>query len=248
MKKLFNFFIPALLSMTIVYCNAQDFKTDLKGKEILEKTIKYHDPQGVWDNYKGKLFEVTVFTSNYVVKETIEIDRPNDFYLSTCFQEFGTLKRGIDKGKNIFSLNDKPDIPENIKKNWGISDDGIKQFREQHYGHFGLPMVIKNSGMTIQDDVKIVDFDGRRCYAVTFIGNPDLIINSFYSGEHTLYVDMNNFSMRGMRYKFDAIDRYVVFAGEVEINGIKIVHVKCAFDKDGNQLSSSINLPIPAES
>ena len=34
-------------------------------------------------------------------------------------------------------------------------------------------MVYKKSGMTIQDEVKVVDFDGRRCYAVTFIGKPD---------------------------------------------------------------------------
>lgn len=235
-------------SLARVYCNAQDLKTSLTGKEILERTIKYHDPNGLWDKYKGKLFEVTVFANNYVVKETIEIDRPNDFYLSTCFQDFGTLKRGIDKGKNIFSLNDKPDIPEEIKKNWGISDDGIKQYREQHYGHFGLPMAYKKSGMTIQDEVEVVDFDGRKCYALAFVGKPDLIINPFYSGEHILYVDMNNFSMRGMRWIVGEIDSYVIFAGEVEINGIKIVHVKCGFDKNGKELGSSINLPIPTES
>lgn len=240
-----NYSILALLWIASIFCNAQDFKTNHTGKEILERTIKYHDPDGLWDNYKGKLFEVTVIANNYVVKETIEIDRPNDFYLSTCFQDFGTLKRGINKGKNIFSLNDKPDIPEDIKNNWGISDDGIKQFREQHYGHFGLPMVYKKSGMTIQDDVKVVDFDGRKCYALTFVGKPDLINNPYYSGEHILFVDMNNFSMRGIRWIVGEIDRYVIFAGEVDINGIKIVHVKCAFDKDGNQLSSSINLPIP---
>jgi hypothetical protein len=243
MKNSMIYFILAF-SMASVYCYAQDLKTNLTGKEILERTIKYHDPNGLWDNYKGKLFEVTVFASNYVVKENIEIDKPNDFYLSTCFQDFGTLKRGIDKGKNIFSLNGKPDIPEDIKENWGISDDGIKQFREQHYGHFGLPMVYKKSGMTIQDEVKIVDFDGRRCYAVTFIGKPDLIINSFYTGEQILYIDMNNFSMRGLRWKMPETEGVQIFEGEVDINGIKIVHVKCAFDKDGNALGSSINLPI----
>lgn len=240
------FILP--FSMASVYCNAQDLKTNLTGKEVLERTIKYHDPNGLWDNFKGKLFEVTVFANNYVVKETIEIDKPNDFYLSTCFQDFGTLKRGIDKGKNIFSLNGKPDIPEDIKENWGISDDGIKQSREQHYGHFGLPMVYKKSGMTIQDGVKVVDFDGRKCYAVTFIGKPDLIINSFYTGEQILYIDMNNFSMRGLRWKMPETEGVQIFAGEVDINGIKIVHVKCAFDKDGNALGSSINLPIPTGS
>jgi hypothetical protein len=247
MKNSMIYFILAL-SIATVHCNAQDSKTNLNGKEILERTIRYHDANGLWDNYKGKLFEVTVFPNNYVVKETIEIDRPNDFYLSTCFQDFGTLKRGINKGKNIFSLNDKPDIPEIIKENWGISDDGIKRFREGHYVNFGLPMVYKKSGMTIQDEVKITDFDGRKCYAVTFIGKPDLIVNPYYSGEHILYVDMNNFSMRGMRWIFGDIDYYVIFAGEIEINGIKIVHAKCVFDKNGNQIFTSTNFPITSES
>jgi len=239
-------FVTLITIFVITYCDGQDQATkhNLTCKEILEKTIKYHDPNGLWKTYKGKLYEVTVFANNYVVKETIEIDLQNDFYLSTCFQDFGTLKRGINKGQNIFSLNDKPDIPENIKKNWGISDAGIKSFREQHFCHFGLPMVYKNSGMTIQDEVNVINFDGRKCYALSFIGKPELIINPLYLGEHILYVDMNNFSMRGMRWIAGEVDRYAIFAGEVEINGIKIVHVNCAFDKNWNQLSSSINILV----
>jgi hypothetical protein len=59
---------------------------------------------------------------------------------------------------------------------------------------------------------------------------------------------MNNFSMRGLRWKMPETEGVQIFAGEVDINGIKIVHVKYAFDKDGNALGSSINLPIPTES
>ncbi|MCK7538718.1 MAG: hypothetical protein MZV63_51080 [Marinilabiliales bacterium] len=95
----------------------------------------------------------------------------NDFYLSTCFQEFGTLKRGIDKGKNIFSLNDKPDIPDEIKKN-GVSLMMVcSTIQRTLWCHFGLLMVYKKSGMIIQHEVKVVDFDGWRCYAVTLLVN-----------------------------------------------------------------------------
>jgi hypothetical protein len=53
--------------------------------------------------------------------------------------------------------------------------------------------------------------------------------------------------MRGLRWKLAQTEGVQIFAGEVDINGIKIVHVKCAFDEDGNALGSSINLPIPPE-
>ncbi len=226
--------------------NSQDKSaiTNLSASEILDKTIKYYDPDGLWDTYKGKLFEVTLFPNNYVVKETIEIDKPNDFYLSTCFQDFGTLKRGINKGKNTFSLNDKLDIPEDIKTNWGISDDGIKMYREVHYGHFGLPMVVKKSGMTIQNEARITDFDGRKCFAVTFTGKPELIINPYYSGEWILYIDMNNFSMRGLKWMNGEQKGYAIFAGESKINGITLPLAICRFNNEGNHISTSINIPV----
>ncbi|MCK7538719.1 MAG: hypothetical protein MZV63_51085 [Marinilabiliales bacterium] len=56
--------------------NAQDLKTDLTVKEVLEKNYHVSMIHRVYGIITRKLFEVTVFASNYVVKETIEIDRP----------------------------------------------------------------------------------------------------------------------------------------------------------------------------
>lgn len=67
MKKLI--FITGLILLTgitfgyvLPRWNSQDqsIKTNLSGTEILDKTIKYHDPNGLWVTYKGKLYEVTM--------------------------------------------------------------------------------------------------------------------------------------------------------------------------------------------
>ena len=238
------FFIGIIFSAVISLQGIAQ-QTELSSQEILEKTIKYHDPDNVWETYKGKLYEVTVlYPWNYVVKETIEIDNQNDFYLSTCFQEFGTLKRGIDKGKNIFSLNDKPEIPDEIKDNWGISNEGIKRYSAQHHGHFGLPMVLKNSGMELQKNVKNVIFEGRKCYALRFIGKPELVKNPFFEGEVILNVDCNNYAMRGLNYSAGDISGYTIFSGEIEINGLKVVHAKIAYNKDDTHASTSVNFLV----
>lgn len=238
MKKFLCFSFLCLISCFLFYSNGQSKVKNVTGQEILEQTIKYHDPNNMWNSYKGKLFEVTVFPSKYVVKETIEIDNENDFYLSTCFQDFGILKRGIEKGKSIFSLNDKPDIPDNIKNNWGISDEDIKIFSVEHHSHFGLPMVLKNSGMKLNKEVEIADFDGRKCYALKFIGDSDLVRNSFCEGERVLYIDMNDYAMRGEK---NSNFIHAIFSGEIDINGIKVVHSKAFYTEEGEKLFSSLN-------
>lgn len=244
-KSIISFLLPFFL-IPYIFCNSKNAsaKSTFTAMDVLEKTIKYHDPNGLWNTYKGKLFEVTVFANNYVVKENIEIDKPNDFYLSTCFQEFGVLKRGIEKGKNIFSLDGKDSIPDYIKNNWGLSDERIKIFKAEHHSHFGLPMELKKSGMVLDENVQEVEFDGRKCYALSFSGKSGQVENKYYEGDLILYVDSDNYCMRGTSWTANGNKGFSVFAGEFEINKIKIVLTKCVFSEQGNLRFSCINMPV----
>lgn len=230
-------FFTGLMLSVIISLQGITQETNDFSQEILENTIKYHDPNNVWETYKGKLYQVTIHPSNYVVKETIEIDNQNDYYLSTCFQEFGILKRGIKKGNSFYSLNEKSEIPEEIKTNWSISDQGIKYFSVIHHGHFGLPMVLKNYKVELQNNVKVVDFNGRKCHALTFIGKP----YSVWAGELILYVDPDNYSMRGKKYINGDYSEYTIFSGEIEINGLKVVHAKMAYNSDDLPTYTSVS-------
>lgn len=234
-----------LVCLTIKNGQNQTLESKMKGQDILEKTIAYHDPNNNWNSYKGIMYEVTVFADNYVVKETIEINKPDDFYLSTAFQEIGTIKRGMDKGKHFFSLNDDTNISEEIKKNWGLSEVGITNMKAMHTGHFGLPMHLKSIGMKIQENSNIVDFEGRRCYELTFVGMPDLVVNKSYVGKMILYIDAKSYSMRGSRWELSGIPAlYVIYSEEIDINGVRIPHIMSCYNVENNiPRYTSINNP-----
>jgi hypothetical protein len=210
-------------------------------EEILSKAIQYHDPQGNWDNFSGKMLHITVFGSGYVVHETIELDRTKDYYCSTAKQEFGTVVRGLDGGEPFFTVNGQAPESEEIINNWSLNKEGVKMFKQQHSCHFGLLMQLKEAGMVLSEQVNKAEFDGRNCYTLTFNGEADQVIDPFYQGERVLYIDAQTYSLRGCHMKhpqFSPATYY--FSREIEIDGIKVPHTRVFVrEHDGYRFTST---------
>jgi hypothetical protein len=107
-------------------------------------------------------------------------------------------------------------------------------------------MELKYSGMTLDDHAELIEYDGRECYALTFIGLPENVKHSYYAGKWILYVDAVNYAMRGIRWEpTEKPARYSIFSGEIIINGVKIPHTKAAFKSEDNSHSwTSIYTPL----
>ncbi len=215
-----------------------------KAQDILQKAIAYHDPQGNWDNFSGKMQHVTIFSWGYIVNETLELDRSRDYYCSTVSQDFGKIVRGMEGKKAFFSVNDKAPESEEMIQNWSLTEDGIAFNREQHTCHFGLLMHIRTTGMVLAEEVEIVQFDGRTCYALKFTGETDQVIHPFYQGYRTLYIDKINFELRGVQGKVRDYDPYsYYFSNYIEVDGIKVPHSRVFIRNDGYRFTS-VNMPI----
>jgi len=224
----------------------QTEETDILGQELWEKTIAYHDPHGKWDSYEGIMHMVTVIGKNRVVEEVIEINKAENYY--KCTRIDGDVKaiKGIKNSKFFCAINEDTDPSEELIKKYGLTKDNTSGFKEHHTCHFGLPMELKTSGITVEDKVVVVEFDGRKCYALTFIGMADRVTQAYYEGKLILYVDMFTFAMRGIDSEPTEYPKnYTILSGVIEVNGIKIPHVKSTFrSEDDIHLWSSIYTTI----
>lgn len=215
-----------------------------KAQDILQKAIAYHDPHGNWDNFKGKMQHVTIFSWGNIVNETIELDRSRDYYCSTASQDFGKVVRGMDGDKVFFSVNDKAPESEEIIESWSLTQDGIASFKEQHTCHFGQLMHLQETGMDLAEDAETVEFDGRTCYALKFTGESDQVTHPAYSGYRTLYIDKNSFEMRGVQGKIRDYTPYsYYFSNFIEVDGIKVPHSRVFIRDDGFRFTS-VNMPV----
>ncbi len=233
MRKHFYLILLASLSFPAVTLHGQH------AQNILKKAIAFHDPSGKWEHFNGKMQHVTIFNRGYIVNETIELDRTRDYYCSTASQEFGKIVRGMDGDRVFFSVNDNAPESEEVIENWSLTEEGIAFFKEQHTCHFGLLMHLPSTGMVLAEQAESVEFDGRPCYALKFTGEPDQVTHPFYSGYRILYIDKNNFELRGVHGKVGDYDPYTYyFSRFIEVDGIKVPHSRVFIREDGYRFTS----------
>ena len=81
-----------LLILSILVFSSSVFSQELTGKTLLESAIKYHDPYGNWNSFKGNLFITMEIPKKPNRDSDIVIDLPNQFF--SVESSFKTRMRG----------------------------------------------------------------------------------------------------------------------------------------------------------
>ncbi len=233
MKKSINILlIAAAIIITGYYSNifAQT------ASELLDKAIAFHDPQQKWNNYSGKVHLETIFSDgNAYGGEIIEIQTKEDYYKATGISNM-TIK-GIKSGVIFREVNGDKNPNEDAIKKYNLGDETIRMFKWWHYIHLGLLMELKASGMLLDDKVETIKFQGNDCLALTFNYDASKVKNDLYKGTWIIYLDPVIFSLKGFKVVSEDWNRYVVFSGILEVNGIKIPQYRTYFNSEDNSFS-----------
>ena len=91
-----------LILLLFILCSLTNFSQEITGEQLLNRAIKFHDPNNNWSTFKGTLF-VTMKTPNRPKRESeITIDLPKE-YFSVKAQTSGntTTYNVINKNGNI---------------------------------------------------------------------------------------------------------------------------------------------------
>ena len=205
---------------------------NINGSELWEKVITYHDPKGIWEKFSGKVHLISVHANSNIYDEEFEVQKEQDLYQAKRFAKDVIAIRGIKNGKCFNSVNgDNSPTDEDVKK-YNLSCEDTKMYKEHHTCHIGLPMELKISGVQVQDEVEMVEFQGKDRLALKFIGYADKVKHPYYAGEWTLFIDPNTFAMKGMDFKSPDWNVYFIAYGEIEVNGIKMPMVKNYFNSN----------------
>lgn len=203
-------------------------------EEILEKSIRFHDPEGKWNAYEGKLKMNVCFpgSGNTYGTEIVEINVPEDYYQWTRLINGYKVVKGIRDGAIFYSLNGNSTPTPEEKEAFWINEPNIRMMKEHHYWHFGKFNYLKTSGVELQKEVKRMIFDGRDCYMLTFTGDSARVRHPYFAGENSFCVDAESFALIG--WINPAGDLKI--QGTIEINGMKIPAVETWYDPETNQL------------
>jgi hypothetical protein len=193
---------------------------DLTPAEILDKSISYHDPNGVWGSFDGS-FNVRMQTP----------DRPDRLSEITMDQNEGRFRLHVQQGEDektyelngqhcTLHLNGKEDFSEADAKTHRLTCESAKMYRDYYSYLYGLPMKLRDPGTRISPEAEKRTFQGKEYWVLEVSYDPEVGKDLWY-----FYFDPESFAMEAYQFYHDKVKNdgeYIMLEGEFLLNQMRL--------------------------
>jgi hypothetical protein len=219
--------------------SATAFGQDLTGKQLLEKSIAYHDPNGNWNTLKASLTVKMSMPKSAERITQIQLDFPEQFYSTTVTKDENIITSILDKENCTLLLNGSADISKEQKDTLRINCDRAKMMRDYYTYLYGLPMKLKDPGTNIYEKIQKKTFKNKE-YLVLKVDYEAAV------GKDTWYFYFNptSFALEVYQFYHDEAKNdgeYILLSEIIEVEQIKIPKVRAwYYNKDDGYLATDI--------
>ena len=172
----------------------------LTGKEMIQNSIEYHDPQGLWSQLQA----------SFVVQDSLPAGRDSRYYEFSLDNKTGLFTYQIE-GLHYQVNGDSVKIFQGE-----IEKDRALRMRNYYCYLWGLPMKLMDQGTVIEDSVREEILDGKVYRVVRVPYEKDI----WY-----FYLNPDNYRMEAYKFYQDEPNlkgEIIYLEGEKEFNGMKI--------------------------
>ena len=135
---------------------------DLTGSQLLEKSISYHDPSGVWSSFKSN-FVVTMKSPDRPIRRSkIELDISKLFFKLTIEDNGNKLVSTLDNNDCSLSFNGNETFSKEIATKFRLNCERASMYRDYYTYLYGLPMKLNDKGTIIDKKLmrnKLTEFN-----------------------------------------------------------------------------------------
>lgn len=200
------------------------FNQDLVAKDIIAKSITYHDPEG------------KLYNGDYIFH--FEESRPDGktsqskvrLAPSTRTYELQYTRKGADifyslrNGKVEFSLNGSSNITDEDKETHRLNEERGMMMKNYYLYLWHLPMKLNDPGTIIHDNVQRTSFDGQSALGIKVTYEETVGKDIWYFYFHPL-----SYKLIGYRFYHDEAandGEYILLEDEIEVDNIKLPSIR----------------------
>jgi len=217
------------------------FGQELKGTELLDKAIAYHDPNNNWSSFNG--------TFNVVMETPVKSDRtteiiinlPEEYFFSKAVRDSVIIEFTVSKESCDIKFNGSKDYSETIAEEHRLNCERAAMYKNYYTYLYGLPMKLKDPGTIIHEKVEARIFKGKEY----------LVLKTSYAEEvgsdvWYFYFNSENYAMEVYQFfhkESENDGEYILLSEEEVINGIKMPKTRAWYmNKDDKYLGTDILL------
>lgn len=190
----------------------------LSGKELLEKTIEYHDPNSKWSQFNGS-FNVSMKSPSRPLRTSnIVIDLMRSFFeLNVQIGDNQWKASLLDEDCDLL-FNGSREISTEIEKEFRLNCKRAKMYRDYYTYLYGLPMKLKDPGTLIDPVISQISIEGISYWVLKVEYDPNVGSDTWY-----FYFDTETFALKRYQFYHDESKNdgeYIILDDEIEIEGI----------------------------
>lgn len=229
--------LTTLLCTVLISFSLQAQK--INGPELLEKAIKFHDPQGTWETFSGKLKVIMETPNNPNRDSDIMINLPKQYFYVKAKSGENTTEYTVDKGTCFMRFNGDDNPTDSIKKKHRLSCERATLYKNYYTYLYGLPMKLKDPGTIIDDEVTKKKFKGKEYLVLKATYKKEVGKDTWY-----FYFDPKTYAMEIYQFYHDESKNdgeYILLTGMETINRIKMPKKRAWYmNKDDKYLGTDI--------
>ena len=208
-------------------------KVAFSGKELLSKSIAFHDPKGNWSKFHQKLFFHAKEPQDTAIYEQVFLDNRYSFFGHSSKIEGKLVEKGMIDTMYFSRIDGDTAISLEIRKKNRVTQRAIKMARNSYLFLYGLPMKMQDKGIIITEEVKMDTFNKKSYYVIKADFEKGVGNDSWY-----LYINPTTFAMEGYRFYHNRKPNdgeFIICEGILDVQGIKIPKIRTWYSNENGE-------------
>ena len=193
---------------------------NLPAKDVLAKSIAYHDPQNVWDQQVHQFVLKETRPNGADRKTEFTIDLANELFELRQVREENHLVHRLEKGNCTHKLNGKTDLSAAEIEKHRLNCERTEMLRNYYTYLWGLPMKLQDPGTILSENAEKDSFDGKDCWKIRVTYREEVGKDIWY-----FYFDQQTFALMGYRFYHDEAKNdgeYILLEEEAKVGSLRL--------------------------
>ncbi|MFZ9030347.1 MAG: DUF6503 family protein [Robiginitalea sp.] len=193
-------------------------------KEILSRSIQYHDPNGVWGTFQGS-YVVLMDTPGEVTRRSeITMDQPADrFHLHV---QKGETKKTYEwnAGACALSFDGKEEFSRQVAEEHRLTCERAEMYRDYYSYLYGLPMKLRDPGTRLSPLAEKKHFHGKEYWVLEVQYDPEVGQDLWY-----FYFNPETYALEAYQFYHDKAKNdgeYILLEGEHRLGGMRLPRIR----------------------
>ncbi len=205
--------------------------------EVLEKSVRYHDPADRWQTFHQTLKLEESRPNGTVRQVSVTLDILTNCLPMKCRTGEIHITRSLVQDSCSATLNGSVQFSKEEEEKYRLSCERIKWYRNYYMYLYGLPMKLKDPGTILANQVMNSKFQGKEVLSLKVTYDQSVGNDIWY-----FYFDPTNYRLVGSRFYHDESKNdgeYITLEEEYQIEEMRLPKIrKWYFNKDQKYLGT----------